>query len=213
MSESAVRAIRSAHASFLKKRSQITHHITSPPGVPGTSSDDNFGIWQQNRTLGNHSDTMSLRFLIVLLLLSANAPRVSGSTVVRSKHSVTAAFVHPLAETRSTPPGALPPGATYQQTMNFPLLGQQTFQISVLSETTAHLKISGMMSIDEIIPFTLDNTGRLFMSLPNSVLETLQRFRTKFLEAGYDARTDRPFVRVAPPVLQPLKIMMTRLSE
>ncbi len=126
---------------------------------------------------------------------------------------MTAAFVQPLADSRPIPRGALPPGATYQQTMSFPLLGEQTFQISVLSETTAHLKISGMMSIDEIIPFTLDSTGRLLMALPNSVLETLQRFRTKFLEAGYDARTDRPFVRVAPPVLRPLKIMMTRLSE
>lgn len=156
---------------------------------------------------------MSLKILTILLLLSANVPSVLSSTLVRPMHSVTAAFVQPLAETRTIPTGVLPPGATYQQTMSFPLLGEQIFQISVLSETTAHLKISGMMSIDEIIPFTLDNTGRLLMALPSSVLETLQRFRTKFLEAGYDARTDRPFVRVAPPVLRPLKIMMTRLSE
>ena len=156
---------------------------------------------------------MSLQFLTALLLVFANASFVSSSTLVRSTSALTAAFVQPLAETRTIPTGVLPPGATYQQTMSFPLLGEQIFQISVLSETTAHLKISGMMSIDEIIPFTLDSTGRLLIALPNSVLETLQRFRTKFLEAGYDARTDRPFVRVAPPVLRPLKIMMTRLSE
>jgi hypothetical protein len=107
----------------------------------------------------------------------------------------------------------LPIGARYYRSVSFPVLGRQAFQIHVLSDATARLQITGMLAIDEIIPYSTDLAGRLSFTLSEKTKEILRKFKTKLLEAGYDPRTDEPYFKVAPYVLPALKIRMGRLNK
>jgi len=114
-----------------------------------------------------------------------------------------------------TPPSpfSLPLGATYKQTMKFPVLGHQAFSIQILSDTTARLMIHGMMTIDEVVAYQVDAAGKLIFALSSSTQRTLRKFKTKLLEAGYDPATDTPYVKVAPYILPALKIRMRRFQD
>ena len=124
------------------------------------------------------------------------------------------AFAPPtVGDLRPSLPFQVPVGAKYQRSMNFPVLGRQAFQLHILSETKAHLIINGLLAIDEVIPYTMDFAGRLTFSLPDKARQVLRKFRTKLLEAGYDARTDTPYFKVAPYILPVVKVQMGRVIE
>lgn len=115
----------------------------------------------------------------------------------------------------TTIPSSLPVGATYRKSLSFPVLGKQAFEIQVLSDTTAHLVISGkLMTIDEVVTYTIDNKKKeLVFNLSTETKQILQKFKTKLLEAGYDAQTDTPYVKIAPYVLPAVKIDMPRIVD
>lgn len=130
------------------------------------------------------------------------------------KKPVTVTFIPSLLETSPLPiPYTLPQGATYRQTMTFPVLGEQAFQIHIMNDSLAHLSISGMLNIDEVITYRIDLKGRLLFSLSTAAEQILRRFKTKLLEAGYDPVTDTPYVKVAPYVLPAVKIRMPRFHR
>ena len=136
------------------------------------------------------------------------------SSSLVDKRSQSLAFLAPMPVPRTVErPFDLPLGATYRHSMRFPVLGQQAFQIRVLSGTSAHLSISGMLTIDEVVPYTVDEKGRLRFSLSAKTKEILKKFKTRLLEAGYDPYTDTPYVKVAPYVLPAVRINMNRLKE
>jgi hypothetical protein len=149
--------------------------------------------------------------LIFLVALSS----IQAAVLERRKSSLSSAFVQPIApEPRVvTKPFELPLGATYRQAMSFPVLGQQVFQIRVLSGNVAHLAISGMLTIDEVVNYTVDGQGRILFALSSQTMRTLKRFKTKLLEVGYDADTDTPYVKVAPYILPAMRIRMSRFYE
>jgi hypothetical protein len=153
----------------------------------------------------------ALRYCLVLLLALSSS---QAAVLEKIKPSLSSAFVQPIAKPKTvTKPFELPLGATYRQAMCFPVLGQQVFQIRILSENLAHLVISGMMTIDEVVPYTVDGQGRLLFALSSKTMRTLKRFKTKLLEVGYDADSDTPYVKVAPYILPALRIRMSRFYE
>ena len=112
---------------------------------------------------------------------------------------------------QETDQAILPIGAYYARSMKFPVLGEQAFSLRILSSGEAHLQISGMLNIDEIIPFDADISGRLNFSLNSQTHATLKKFKTKLLEAGYDVMNDTPYFRVSPYILPAVKVRMGRV--
>ena len=154
--------------------------------------------------------TFFLQLMLLMLARRRNGvaaePQIGMAKTSRSPPRM--AFAPP-----SIPSLDLPVGAEYYRQLKFPVLGLQAFRIHILSETRARLQITGMLGIDEIIPYSTDLTGRLYFSLSEKTKQILKRFKTKLLEAGYDPHTDTPYVKVAPYVLPAVKISMNRLPE
>lgn len=142
----------------------------------------------------------------------------------RTRQSTTIAFVPnqrwPHGHVDSTPraeagsaDAILPIGAKYHHTMKFPVLGVQAFRLRILSNTKAHLQISGMLTVDEVVPYTADGIGRLKFSLSDHTKRTLRRFKTRLLGAGYDPSNDTPFFKISPYILPAVTIRMDRIEE
>jgi hypothetical protein len=109
--------------------------------------------------------------------------------------------------------GPAPPlHAVYTRTLSLPVIGQQNFTLSILTHDQAHLEISGVLSVQEVIHYNFCPSTGLTFTLPDALRRTLRRFRTKMMSAGYDATHDKPFVLVRPPIGN-LKISLSRLAQ
>jgi len=129
------------------------------------------------------------------------------------KASMTAPPANSWTTTEPPPTSLLPIGATYHHSMQFPVLGKQAFQLHIISDTQAHLRISGMLNVDEVVPYETHRKSQISFNLSEQTKQILRKFKTKLLEAGYDEHTDTPYVKVAPYVLPAVKINMGRVSK
>jgi hypothetical protein len=132
-------------------------------------------------------------FLLVLL----------GSLLQPEAHA--AAFVGQ----RSRPPI----GATYEKAIGIPVLGRQTFSLHIISDTTAHLLVQGMLVLDEILDYTFTATGCLQCSLSENAIRRMRQVRASLKEVGYDGDTDTPYVKVSTPLPMPVKIHLKRKNN
>jgi hypothetical protein len=103
------------------------------------------------------------------------------------------------------------PGSIYKCFLRLPFLGKQELQLSVY-ETKAHLWIAGIMSVDAMIDYNVCvESGAVSFSLPDSVVKTMNKFRTKLLEARYMPDTDSVTIKVQPPLLRHILVELSRL--
>lgn len=107
---------------------------------------------------------------------------------------------------------SLPPtGATYSKSMKFPVIGRQSFQLHFLTRRTARLIINGMLSMDEIINYSVQpETGKFTFALSKTTKHVLRRYRTKLGDVGYHAETDTPFVDIFPPLAMKVRLHLCR---
>jgi hypothetical protein len=100
-----------------------------------------------------------------------------------------------------------PTGAVYQKTLPIPVLGRQSFRLHILSEGRAHLRIDGVLQVDEVLDYTVRPCGAFSLLLvPETLQRVLKRFRTTLVEFGYDRSADLPYVVVRPPLPTRTKI-------
>ena len=106
---------------------------------------------------------------------------------------------------------AAPPiGATYAKSVKIPVLGRQVFSLHILSDTTAHLLVNGMLILDELVTYSMNSKGRLNCRLSDGALKQLKKFRTNLKEVGYNVETDTPYVKVRTPLPAAVKIHLKR---
>lgn len=103
-----------------------------------------------------------------------------------------------------------PVGATYEKAIGIPVLGEQTFSLHILSDTTAHLLVKGMLFLDEIVAYTVTAQGCLNCRLSDHAHKTLRKVRASLKEVGYDWVTDTPYVKVCTPLPMLFKIQLKR---
>ncbi|CAB9497984.1 expressed unknown protein [Seminavis robusta] len=107
--------------------------------------------------------------------------------------------------------GVAPPiGAKYEKSVGIPVLGKQVFSLQILSDSTAHLVVRGMLILDEIVPYKVTSRGRLNCSLSDKALQCLRKVRASLQEVGYDSVTDTPYVKVRTPLPAAVKIHLKR---
>jgi len=112
---------------------------------------------------------------------------------------------------KTTAQGVAPPtGAIYQKTLPIPVIGRQSFRLHILSDQRAHLRIDGMLSVDEILDYRVKPCGAFTMLVPERLQKVLRRFRTQLVEFGYDQATDLPYVVVSPPLPTKIRIQLVR---
>ena len=109
--------------------------------------------------------------------------------------------------------GASPPtGAVYKKTLPIPVLGRQSFHLRILSDRRAHLRIDGVLSVDEILDYKVKPCGAFSILIPDGLQNLLRKFRTRLVEFGYDSATDLPYVVVSPPLPTKIRIQLARVQ-
>ena len=106
-----------------------------------------------------------------------------------------------------------PIGATYEKSVQIPVLGRQVFSLHILSDNTAHLLVKGMLFLDELVTYTVSKRGCLNCNLSENAILTMRKVRASLKEVGYDRETDTPYVKVSTPLPVPVKINLKRKSE
>lgn len=107
---------------------------------------------------------------------------------------------------------APPQHAVYKNTVKLPFIGEQTVQISILSNCTGRLELRGALQIDEPVTFTMYPSGEFDFSLTDRTIQLLRRFRTRLMEASYNPNTDEASVTVQPPLPISIHIRLIRAT-
>ena len=104
-----------------------------------------------------------------------------------------------------------PVGAFYRCVTKLPVLGFQRFDLNILENSTAALRISGVMNIDDVFKYSIDNeTGCIEFCLSKKIERVLRKFRTSIISTTYDISQDSPTIVVKPPIPKVLKIELKR---
>lgn len=106
-----------------------------------------------------------------------------------------------------------PIGATYEKSVQIPVLGRQVFSLHILSDNTAHLLVKGMLFLDELVTYTVSKRGCLNCDLSENAISTMRKVRASLKEVGYDRETDTPYVKVSTPLPVPVKINLKRKAD
>jgi hypothetical protein len=128
----------------------------------------------------------------------------------------------------ASPPAALPPatvaqpaaqtplppvGSTYAHTLTLPMLGVQSFRLSIASGTDAHIAMSGAISLDEPISYSSSARGGMDFKLSDATNKMLKGFGVSLTSAEYCRKTDRAFVTIKPPAFSALRIGLDRVVQ
>ena len=104
-----------------------------------------------------------------------------------------------------------PVGAVYCCVTNLPVLGLQRFDLNILENSTAALRISGVMNVDGVFKYSIDKeTGCIEFCLSKKIERVLRKFRTSIISTTYDIFHDSPTIVVKPPIPAVLKLELKR---
>lgn len=142
-----------------------------------------------------------------IFLATNSIHEIVGAAAFLSKNAAATTNVRSTSSTKGPGP---PIGAKYECMIHLPVIGKQLFSLHILSHTRAHLIVDGMLVLDEAVPYTADAEGRLAFSLSEYAEKKLKRFRTNLQEVGYNAATDTPYVKVAPPLPTVVTLFLIR---
>lgn len=142
-----------------------------------------------------------------IFLATSSIHEIVGAAALLSKHAATTTMRTTDERRSSTGP---PIGAKYECVIRLPVIGKQIFSLHILSHTRAHLLVDGMLVLDESVPYTVDTEGLLAFNLSEYAVKKLKRFRTNLQEVGYNAATDTPYVKVAPPLPKVVTLFLER---
>lgn len=119
-----------------------------------------------------------------------------------------------LGASATTLPRSAPPlGAVYKRTMSLPVIGEQTIELTIISDSAARIIMSGRLNLDEPVRYDITPEGQLHFELTDTTHRILRRFRTTLDAAGYDAATDTSWVVVWPPLPMSVRIQLKRNEE
>ena len=109
---------------------------------------------------------------------------------------------------------APPVHALYQLDIHIPVIGQQRFQLRIISETVAELIIDGMLKINDQIKYEMQPaTGELVFHLSDTTKGILKRFRTSVSHATYCPRTDTPSIQIKTPLPRKMNLRLKRMNH
>jgi len=107
---------------------------------------------------------------------------------------------------------AMPPiGGMYFRELTLPVLGKQNVWFYIENQRKAVIEFNGVINLKESIAYWQADDGRLEFEMGTELKRMLTRYRTTLREARYDAKNDRAFVCVKPPVVPALDIAMHRV--
>lgn len=103
-------------------------------------------------------------------------------------------------------------GAVYEGGMHFPVIGQQSFKLTIISESMARIRLHGALALEEPTAYFVDANGSMGFELNEATHQLLQRVRTKIVSAEYH-EDDTADILVAPPVFPAMRVRLTRVGE
>lgn len=104
-----------------------------------------------------------------------------------------------------------PVNAMYELEVKIPIIGQQRFQLKILSLYHAELIINGVLEVKDIIPYRVDpKDGGLSFTLSDNTKRILKKFRTTLVSASYCTKTDTPSIVVSPPLPTNINLNLRR---
>ncbi|KAG8460388.1 hypothetical protein KFE25_011879 [Diacronema lutheri] len=148
--------------------------------------------------------------------------------VLRAARAPATASAQPQPQPASQPPAAapaatpsttacdsaLPPlGSTYAHTLKLPVLGVQSFRLTIETGSAAHIAMDGAIRLAEPIEYGVGARGELDFKLSEGTQRMLRGFGVSLTAAEYCAQMDRAFVTVKPPAVPALKIQLNRVRD
>jgi hypothetical protein len=103
-----------------------------------------------------------------------------------------------------------PINATYMLDIHIPVIGRQTFQLSILDQDLAELIIVGMLRLRDTVPFHVDTNGNLSFNLSDETKQILKKFRTNLGEAKYCGESDIASIVIQPPLPTSINLELRR---
>ena len=83
------------------------------------------------------------------------------------------------------------PQSVYTCSRKLPLVGRQSFRLEILDDTTATFVVSGAISLQDTLPYTLcPTTGRLTLYPQSKTSRILKSFGLRMGQAQYDVPSD-----------------------
>mmetsp|Transcript_33817 Transcript_33817/g.84270 ORF Transcript_33817/g.84270 Transcript_33817/m.84270 type:complete len:360 (+) Transcript_33817:3-1082(+) len=121
-----------------------------------------------------------------------------------------AALASPLAAGRA---GLPPVGSAYAHTLTIPVLGRQSFRLSIETLTGANIEMAGAIKLAEPIVYGTNVRGELDFTLSKATMLMLRGFGVALTRAEYCPKTDMAFVTIKPPAFSALRIGLNRLAD
>ena len=110
----------------------------------------------------------------------------------------------------------LPPkGAVYVGTINLPILGMQTFMMTIVSRSVVRITLTGAMNLDEEAAYRDERIAetpvvRLLMSFNEPTRQLLGRYKTTIRSTLYYAEGDYGVLVISPLILPAIRVRMER---
>lgn len=96
--------------------------------------------------------------------------------------------------------------------MRFPVIGQQSFKLTIMSESMAHIHLFGALALEEPTAYFVDDNGSMAFELSDATHQLLRRVRTKIVSAEYH-EDDTAELLVAPPVFPAMRVRLARVGN
>ncbi len=107
-----------------------------------------------------------------------------------------------------------PINAFYELSIRIPVIGKQIFQLRILNENVAELIIDGMLQVNDVISYRVDQqSGDLSFKLSEETQGILRKFRTRLGKASYCSETDTPSIVVSPPLPTNINLKLERKHD
>jgi hypothetical protein len=112
-----------------------------------------------------------------------------------------------------------PPRATYEGTMNMPVIGRQTFRVRFMGGNRARITLKGKINLDELSNFTptdassdgSDGGLTLMMDFNEPTLEVLRSWGTRIRATRFYADDDFVMLVIKPPVIPAIRVRLLRV--
>ena len=73
----------------------------------------------------------------------------------------------------------------FKKSFRIPFLGRQCVEVNVLSEVLSHVKMSGYITFEETVKYSIDSVGNLKLEFSDRTKNLFKKHKTKFVEAVY----------------------------
>ena len=104
---------------------------------------------------------------------------------------------------------AIPIGVSYEANLHIPIMGSQNIQLSILSESKAHIDLTGLITTNGNVDYTFSDSKFQF-ELSYNLQCTLDKYRCEIADATYNSQIDVASIVIRAPFFIRKRVVLYR---